>query len=139
MASGLEVGRYWWDRKRKSQEKSDCCLARISSKMFVGVSVDLLVCARSHLSSHSMHVLLPNFEFEVTLEIPSEVGGGTCGRERGCRQHPWACSLSLSTINTLPSWMLPLVTKPRDSCDSNGADTNLLPLGVQKNNTSPIS
>lgn len=79
-----------------------------------------------------MHVALLNFEFEGTLETPRKPRGGTSGRERGWRQPPWACSLSLGSVNALPSWMPSLVTKPRESCNSNGADAYLLPLGVQK-------
>lgn len=79
-----------------------------------------------------MHVALLNFEFEGTLETPRKPGGGTSGREWGWRQPPWACSLSISSVNALPSWMSSLVTKLRESCDSNGADAYLLPLGMQK-------
>lgn len=47
-----------------------------SQKMFVSVSVDLLACARSHLSSHSVHAVLPKFQAWDDPRNPQQEGWG---------------------------------------------------------------
>lgn len=81
LTTGWKVGRCWKDGKRKRWEKPDFLLARTASKKFV--SMDLLVCARSHLSAHSVHVVLLDFKFAESLAIPIGAGGDTPGREGG--------------------------------------------------------
>lgn len=81
LTTGWKVGRCWKDGKRKRWEKLDFLLARTASKKFV--SMDFLVCARSHLSAHSVHVVLLDFKFAESLAIPIGAGGDTPGREGG--------------------------------------------------------
>lgn len=73
-----KVGRYWRDGKREPG-KVRFSLARAASKKFF--SVDLLVCARSHLSAHSVHVALLDFKFAESLAIPIGAGSDTPGWE----------------------------------------------------------
>lgn len=83
------------ERARKSQI---FLLARTASKKFD--SVHLLVCARSHLSAHSVHVALPDFKFAEFLAIPIGAGGDTLGREVvqvGC-----PCPLALKMLFVYP-------------------------------------
>lgn len=88
-----KVGRYWRDGKRASQEKPDFLLARAASKKFF--SVDLLVCARSHLSARSVNVGLLDFKSAESLAIPIGAGGDTPGWEvlQAGRLHPLALKM----------------------------------------------
>lgn len=101
------------ERWKKSEPgKVRFLLARTASKKFF--SVDLLVCARSHLSAHSVHAALQHFKFAEFLAIPIGAGGDTPRREvvPAGRLHPLALKMLfgypwwLTEILNSPSWMV---------------------------------
>lgn len=89
---GGQVGEMETERARKSRI---FCWPGLLQRKFV--SVDLLECARSDLSAHSVHVALLDVKFSESLAIPTGAGGDTPGREEVQAGHP--CPLALKMLS----------------------------------------
>lgn len=98
------LGGRWQVLEGLKKESQIAVWQGFSQKMFVSVSVDLLACARSHLSSHSVHVVLPKFQAWNDPRNPQQEGWG------GGQSLP--LRLTLSPENVHPHGML---TKHRQS------------------------
>lgn len=75
-----------------------------SQKMFVSVSVDLLACARSHLSSHSVHAVLPKFQAWDDPRNPQQEGWGGAVTALMFDPQPWECPSPWDVDQTQAKW-----------------------------------